>query len=144
MLRQFASFFQLSHLRNFVGVFEDAEVSHVEGDVDPIRDLEIICEELRAKDEEYVKHEYEKLEKSCIRGGDKKLKPEFDVICKAKHLLCEEKKGIRFGEWNPVEIEILNKHVFITAKPMIYLINMSQKDFFRKKNKWYVSCFLCS
>ncbi|KAM3174019.1 Obg-like ATPase [Hymenolepis weldensis] len=134
----------LSHIRAVDGifqmlrVFEDAEVSHVEGDVNPIRDLEIIREELRLKDEEYVKHEYEKLEKSCIRGGDKKQKPEFDVITKAKHLLCEEQKGIRFGEWNFVEIEILNKHLFITSKPMIYLINMSQKDFFRKKNKWLI------
>nr|CDS32165.2 Ribosomal protein L34a [Hymenolepis microstoma] len=134
----------LSHIKavdgifQMIRIFEDPEVSHVEGDVDPIRDLEIIREELRLKDEEYVKHEYDKLEKSCIRGGDKKQKPEFDVITKAKRLLCEEQKGIRFGEWNPVEIEILNKHLFITAKPMIYLINMSQKDFFRKKNKWLI------
>ena len=39
----------------FAGVFEDEDVTHVEGDVDPIRDLEIIHEELRKKDEEYIK-----------------------------------------------------------------------------------------
>ena len=33
-------------------------------------------------------------------------------------------------------MEILNKHLLITAKPMIYLINLSEKDFIRKKNKW--------
>lgn len=118
------------------GVFENADVSHVEGDVDPLRDMNIIREELLLKDEEYVKNEYDKLEKSVFRGGDKKHKPEYDCIAKAKHLLCEEKKGIRFGQWSPVEIEILNKHLFITSKPMIYLINMSERDFFRKKNKW--------
>merc|ERR1711976_63728 len=33
-------------------------------------------------------------------------------------------------------IEVLNKHLFITSKPMIYLVNLSEKDFIRKKNKW--------
>ena len=34
------------------------------------------------------------------------------------------------------QIEVLNKHLFITSKPMIYLVNLSEKDFLRKKNKW--------
>ena len=34
------------------------------------------------------------------------------------------------------QVEQLNKHLFITAKPMIYLVNLSEKDFIRKKNKW--------
>uniref|UniRef100_A0A915EXC5 Large ribosomal subunit protein eL34 n=1 Tax=Echinococcus canadensis TaxID=519352 RepID=A0A915EXC5_9CEST len=131
----------LSHIKAVDGIFQvlrifdDPDVSHVEGDVDPIRDLEIIREELRLKDEEYVNTTFDKLEKSVIRGGDKKQKPDYDCIAKAKHLLCEERKGIRFGEWNAAETEILNDHLFITSKPVIYLINMSQKDFFRKKNK---------
>ncbi|VDD82371.1 unnamed protein product [Mesocestoides corti] len=132
----------LSHIKAVDGifqmlrVFEVPDVSHVEGDVNPIRDMEIIEEELRQKDEEYVKNIWEKLEKAVIRGGDKKQKPDFECITKAKHLLCEDRKGIRFGDWNAAEIEILNDHLFITAKPMVYLINMSEKDFFRKKNKW--------
>ena len=43
---------------------------------------------------------------------------------------------IRYGDWNQADIEILNKHLFITAKSMIYLVNLSEKDFMRKKNKW--------
>jgi len=46
------------------------------------------------------------------------------------------------------QIEELNKHLFITAKPMIYLVNMSEKDYIRKKNRWFVKdyyfCFLCT
>ena len=42
----------------------------------------------------------------------------------------------RYGDWNQADIEILNKHLFITAKSMIYLVNLSEKDFIRKKNKW--------
>ena len=38
--------------------------------------------------------------------------------------------------YDMLQIEELNKHLFITAKPMIYLINMSTKDYARKKNKW--------
>lgn len=41
------------------------------------------------------------------------------------------------------QIEELNKHMFITAKPMIYLVNMSEKDYIRKKNKWFVKTWLC-
>lgn len=38
---------------------------------------------------------------------------------------------------NPPQIEVLNKHLFLTAKPVIYLVNLSEKDYMRKKNKWY-------
>ena len=34
------------------------------------------------------------------------------------------------------QVELLNKHLFITAKPMLYLVNLSEKDYIRKKNKW--------
>merc|ERR1711997_495277 len=45
-------------------------------------------------------------------------------------------KHLRFGDWNQNDIEVLNKHLFITSKPMIYLVNLSEKDFIRKKNKF--------
>merc|ERR1711876_50182 len=57
-------------------------------------------------------------------------------MCEVKDLLVDQKKHIRFGTWSANAVEILNKHLFITAKPMIYLINLSEKDFIRKKNKW--------
>lgn len=49
----------------------------MEGDVNPVRDLEIIGEELRLKDEETLMKALEKMEKTVGRGGDKKLKPEY-------------------------------------------------------------------
>lgn len=36
----------------------------------------------------------------------------------------------------PQQIEVLNKNLFLTSKPMIYLVNLSEKDYIRKKNKW--------
>ncbi|CAH8433279.1 unnamed protein product [Dicrocoelium dendriticum] len=132
----------LSHIRgvdalfHMLRVFESEDVSHVEGDINPVRDLDIIAEELRLKDVEYITKEWDKCEKVVVRGGDKRQLPVFECLSKAKHMLCDDHKGIRFGDWTSSEIEILNEHLFITAKPVIYLINMSEKAFLKKKNKW--------
>jgi len=116
--------------------FEDAEITHVEGEVDPIRDLNIINEELRLKDVEFFEKIFDDVEKKYTRANDKKLKAEYESLVKIKKVLVEEQKQIRFGDWTLADIEILNKHLFITAKTMIYLVNLSEKDFLRKKNKW--------
>lgn len=132
----------LSHIKacdalfHLTRAFDDDDVTHVEGDVNPVRDLEIILDELRLKDIEYIETVYDKLLKLVERGGDKKLKPEFDCVCKIQTLLKEEKKHVRFADWDTKEIEVLNKHLLITSKPMIYLVNLSEKDYIRKKNKW--------
>ncbi|XP_049815267.1 obg-like ATPase 1 isoform X2 [Schistocerca nitens] len=131
----------LSHIKacdaifHLARAFEDDDVTHIEGDVNPVRDLDIISEELRLKDEEYLMTHMEKLERTVLRGGDKKLKPEYDILCKVKTLLVDEKRHLRFGDWNANDIEVLNKHMFITTKPVIYLVNLSEKDYIRKKNK---------
>lgn len=62
------------------GSFESEEVTHVEGDVNPVRDIEIINEELRLKDEEYLKAQIDKMERTVLRGSDKKAKPEYVLI----------------------------------------------------------------
>lgn len=132
----------LSHIRacdalfHLCRTFEDEDVTHVEGDVNPVRDIDIINEELRKKDEEYLLGVIDKMERTVLRGGDKKMKPEYDILVKIRGILCDEQKHLRFCDWNANEIEVLNKHLFITAKPMIYLVNLAEKDFIRKKNKW--------
>ncbi|KAL0272167.1 UNVERIFIED_CONTAM: hypothetical protein PYX00_005246 [Menopon gallinae] len=134
----------LSHVKacdaifHLLRAFEDEDVTHVEGEVNPVRDLEIIEEELRLKDEEYLNQQLEKLERTVLRGGDKKLKPEYDILCKVKSILIDEKKHLRFGDWNANDIEVLNKHLFLTTKPVMYLVNLSEKDYIRKKNKWLI------
>jgi len=134
----------LSHIKSCDAIFhlcrtfEDAEITHVEGEVDPIRDLDIINEELRLKDVEGFMKVWEEVERKYCRGGEKKLKSEYEILQKIKKVLVDEERHIRFAEWNAADIEVLNKHLFITAKPMIYLANLSEKDFIRKKNKWLV------
>ncbi|CAG5012419.1 unnamed protein product [Parnassius apollo] len=132
----------LSHIKacdaifNLCRAFDDEDVIHVDGDVNPVRDLETIGEELRLKDEEQLMQNIEKLERVVNRGGDKKLKPEYDALLKIKSVLVDEKKHIRFGDWSAAEIEVLNKYLFLTSKPALYLVNLSEKDYIRKKNKW--------
>uniref|UniRef100_A0A3Q2VZG9 Obg like ATPase 1 n=1 Tax=Haplochromis burtoni TaxID=8153 RepID=A0A3Q2VZG9_HAPBU len=135
----------LSHINACDGIFhmtrafDDEDIIHVEGTVDPVRDMEIIHEELRLKDEEMISPIIDKLEKTAIRGSDKKLKPEYDIMCKIKSWVVDEKKHIRYyHDWNDKEIEVLNKYLFLTSKPMIYLVNLSEKDYIRRKNKWLV------
>jgi obg-like ATPase 1 len=57
-----------------VRIFEEVDIVHVEGNVDPIRDIEIIHDELRLKDLEIAKKAADDLEKKAIRGNDKTLK----------------------------------------------------------------------
>nr|KAF6337192.1 Obg like ATPase 1 [Myotis myotis] len=132
----------LSHISACDGIFhltrafEDDDITHVEGSVDPIRDIKIKKKELQLKDEEMIGPIIDKLEKVAVRGGDKKLKPEYDIMCKVKSWVIDQKKPVRFyHDWNDKEIEVLNKYLFLTSKPMVYLVNLSEKDYIRKKNK---------
>eukprot|EP00088_Acartia_fossae_P006942 TRINITY_DN13211_c0_g1_i1.p1 TRINITY_DN13211_c0_g1~~TRINITY_DN13211_c0_g1_i1.p1 ORF type:complete len:400 (-),score=118.31 TRINITY_DN13211_c0_g1_i1:340-1539(-) len=132
----------LSHIKacdalfHMCRAFDDTEIIHVDDEVNPVRDMETINEELRLKDVEQFEKVYEEVDRKYSRGGEKKLKGEFESLCRIKKILVDEKRHIRFGDWSANDIEILNKHLFITSKPMIYLINLSEKDFIRKKNKW--------
>ena len=115
-------------------VFEDDDITHVEGGVDPVRDIEIINDELRLKDLAKCERRMGELEKLYVRGGDKKLKNEFETLQRA-HQILKDGKHIRYEDWNDGEIEELNRQLFLTAKPMIYLMNMKEKDYLKKKVK---------
>lgn len=103
----------LSHIRavdaifQVVRCFDDAEIIHVEGDVDPIRDLDIIAEELRLKDIEFVEKAHANLVKETRRGGQslemKKLKEEQATVEKVLDML-KNGKDVRKGNWSPKEV----------------------------------------
>lgn len=71
-----------------------------------------------------------------MRSGDKALKPEYEVLHKVVDMLKNEKRWVRYHDWNEREIEILNKHLLLTSKPVVYLLNMSEQEYIKKKNKW--------
>jgi len=131
----------LSHIKAVDGIFhvlrifEDEDVIHVEGTVDPVRDLSIISEELMLKDIEIVDKLIEALEKHLKHIKDKLKASELETLKKVKEVLSQ-KKQIRLTEWKPQDIEVLNSHQFLTAKPVVYIINMSEKDYIKKGNKW--------
>lgn len=135
----------LSHIRavdaifQVVRCFDDAEIIHVEGDVNPVRDLEIISDELRLKDIEFVEKAKENISKLTRRGGQslemKKLKEEEACIDKIlAHL--KDGKEVRKNDWSPKEVEVINPLLLLTAKPVVYMINLSEKDYLRQKNKY--------
>lgn len=131
----------LSHIQGVDGlyqvirVFEDPEVTHVEGEVEPVRDLEIISSELCKKDLQMLEKKLEDLVKVIGRTNDKRSKEEKETLDKVKVLL-EQGLWVRSGDWSLKDIEVLNAHLFLTAKPSVYLVNMSIADFKRKGNKW--------
>lgn len=135
----------LSHIRavdaifQVVRCFDDAEIIHVEGDVDPVRDLEIIQGELRIKDAEFVEKQLEGLKKQTARGGQslemKKLKEEQAIVQAVYDCLTVENVDVRKKNWGNKEVEVINSLLLLTAKPVIYLINLSEKDYVRRSNK---------
>ncbi|XP_020587395.1 obg-like ATPase 1 [Phalaenopsis equestris] len=131
----------LSHIRAVDGIFhvlrafEDPDIIHVDDSVDPVRDLEVITEELRLKDIEFMERRIDDLEKSMKRSNDKQLKIELECCQKVKAWL-HDGKDVRLGDWKAADIEILNTFQLLSAKPVVYLVNMNEKDYQRKKNKF--------
>lgn len=58
-----------------------------------------------------------------------------EIIDRAKAMLLD-KKPVRDGDWNAKEIEELNNHLFMTSKPVVYLVNIGKEEYITKKNKW--------
>ncbi|KAJ1973346.1 Obg-like ATPase [Dimargaris xerosporica] len=139
----------LSHVRavdaifHMVRAFDEADVVHVEGDVNPTRDMEIIHDELRLKDMEFLTKHIEQLSKATARGGnkgstaDKAKKEELEVAKKVLEWI-EGGSDVRKGDWTNKEVVVINSLLLLTAKPVIYLVNLSERDFIRKKNKYLV------
>jgi len=133
----------LSNIRSVNGIYQvvrffaDEDVVHVEGSVDPVRDLQIIEEELRQKDLEWMRRVYEDLEKK-MKCEPRKYKDDFENAKKVLNYLENETKPIRAADWNAVETEFIEGLSLLSAKPTIYLLNMDTKSFVARRNKWLI------
>ncbi|MGI6278934.1 MAG: redox-regulated ATPase YchF [Acutalibacteraceae bacterium] len=110
-----------------VRCFESDDIIHVEGSVDPVRDIETINIELILSDMEIVQRRLDKALKAL--KGDKKMQGEVDFL---KRLMEHLEKGLpaRSVEIkDDSEEEILNTTPLLSAKPVIYACNMSEQDF---------------
>jgi len=139
----------LSHIAAVDGIyhlvraFDSDEVIHVDDNVDPIRDLETIQGELCAKDkatlEGVFEREKEKVrkEKGMSRSStDVKLSEVFTSAHEKATKLVQSNTPIRTGDFKDSEVDIIRDWGCITTKPQIYIVNLSQKSFLRKGNKW--------
>lgn len=104
--------------------FENDNITHVEGTVNPIRDKEIIDTELQLKDLEAVEKRLEKARKSS-KAGDKNEKAMADVLERAKAQL-DKGKNIRLLEFTEPELELIEQVHLLTNKPILYVCNVDE------------------
>ena len=104
--------------------FDDDNITHVDGSVDPVRDKEIIDYELQLKDLETVDSRIAKTYKQAQTGGDKVAKMQYEVLARVKEAL-EAGRGARTvkGE-TPDEQKFLKELFLLTSKPVMYVCNV--------------------
>jgi len=123
----------LSHIREVdaivevVRCFEDAEITHVEGKIDPIRDIEIINTELILADLEIVENRISKIEKKAETTKDKEAILELKTLKKSAEALNKE-IPLRRIEYTEDEINIISGFNFLTLKKIIYAANVNDED----------------
>lgn len=113
--------------------FDDPNIVHVDGAVDPIRDIETIDTELILSDMAQMDNIYNKLEKQA--RADRSLQKNLDILKRVKDHL-DEGKNIRELEFNDDEKALINQYQFLTAKPLIYVANVSYDDLIAGGNKY--------
>ena len=122
----------LSHIRevdaiiHVVRCFENDDIIHVDGSVDPARDIETINLELIFSDIEMVERRIDRTAKAM--KGDKSLAKEYEFLKRLKEHL-EEGKSARSVDCDDEEKAVLNDIALLTSKPVIYACNMSEDDF---------------
>lgn len=122
----------LSHIREVASIvhtvraFDDGNVVHVDGSVDPVRDIETINLELIFSDIEVLERRMEKTVK-LARSGDKKAKEEQDFMERIKAHL-ESGKPVRTLEMTDEEAALVQGFFLITSKPVLYVANISEED----------------
>ena len=104
--------------------FDDDNITHVDGSVNPVRDMEIINYELQLKDLETIESRLAKTEKAAKSGGDKNAKMQLGVLTAYKEAL-EQGKPARSVEFETVDEQKFAKELFLlTNKPVLYVCNV--------------------
>ena len=122
----------LSHIRQVDAIaqvircFEDPNITHVAGSIDPIRDIEIINTELCLADLESVEKRKQRIEK-IAKSGDKDARAELPLL----DLIIEglgEAKPVRAQGLNEDELEMIKELTLLTAKPSLFVANVSEDE----------------
>src|SRR6056297_3646528 len=117
---------QVDAIAHVVRCFEDDNVVHVDGSVEPLRDIEVIQTELNLADLETVEKRILRGQKQA-RSGDKKLQAEMAVLEKIRDCL-DSGHPARYAELVDEERLVLEDLHLITAKPQMYVANVNEED----------------
>jgi len=106
--------------------FDDENVTHVDGHIDPVRDKEIIDAELQLKDLETIEARIKKVEKQAKTGGDKEARIAFEVYSRIREVLLrgESARTVIFDTKD--EIKAARELFLLTAKPVMYVCNVDE------------------
>lgn len=104
--------------------FEDENLPHIDGSIDPVRDIETVDLELQVKDLEQIERKMQKVEKAA-KVGDKEARFHLEVLNKYKHHL-ENFLNIRTLELSDNEKKVVEDMMLLTAKPVLYVCNVNE------------------
>ena len=131
----------LSHIREVdaivevVRCFDDANIIHVEGSVDPVRDIETIGLELGLADIEVIENRLGRIGKKAQMTKDKETAKEVEALNKAKEAL-EKNIPLRKVDFTEDELIQLKNFNFLTIKPIIYMANVNDSDLISGDNEY--------
>lgn len=131
----------LSHIREVdaivevVRCFDDGKIIHVDGNIDPIRDIETINLELAIADLDVINNRLERVSKKARTTKNKDDLVEVEALEKAKQAL-EENKALRQVEFTEDEKKLLKSYSFLTLKPIIYLANIKESELGNPDNEY--------
>lgn len=106
--------------------FDDPNIIHVDGSVDPVRDKEIIDLELQMKDIETVENRLAKVQKQAQSGGDKSAKRLCEILLRYKEVLYQGKSCRAVVFDNPEDRQLAKELYLLTNKPVMYVCNVDE------------------
>lgn len=106
--------------------FDNENLPHVEGSIDPVRDIEIIDFELQVKDLEQISRKMQKVEKAA-KVGDKTAKRDYEILLKYKDHL-ENFQNVRTLDATAEEKAVVSDMMLLTEKPMMFVCNVNDAD----------------
>lgn len=107
--------------------FEDENVTHVDGSINPVRDKEIIDMELQLKDLETVESRIAKVQKQAQTGGDKQAKRLLEILLQYKEVLLQGQSARVVKLDNKEDQKLANDLFLLTDKPVLYVCNVDEK-----------------
>lgn len=107
--------------------FENENITHVDGSIDPVRDKEIIDTELQLKDLETVDGRIARVQKQAQTGGDKTAKRLYDILMQYRSVL-EQGKSARVVELDREDRKLVYDLHLLTDKPVLYVCNVDEKS----------------